>query len=345
MDQNSQTSAVTMKEVADKAGVSTATVSRALMNPEKVSAATRQKVEQAALAVGYVPRSFTRNVRHNETRIVMVMVPDICDPFFSEIIRGIEVTATQKGYLVLIGDCAHQPQKEKEFLELLLTRQVDGLILLGSQFPFALLSDEQRYQLPVVMANEFASEMSLPTVHIDNLTAAFVAVNHLLKLGHQRIACIAGPDSMPLCRYRTQGYIQALRRSNLPVDPACIIRGDFSFATGAQALTQLMSLPQPPQALFCHSDVLALGAMSQANRLGLRVPEDVSIVGFDDIEMARYCDPPLTTIAQPRYQIGCEATQMLLEAFQGKQVNSGSRLLESELVIRGSTASAKQRAN
>ncbi|HAI07339.1 MAG TPA: DNA-binding transcriptional regulator CytR, partial [Pantoea sp.] len=214
-----------MKDVAEKAGVSTATVSRALMNPEKVSAATRQKVEQAVAAVGYAPHGLTRNARRNDTQTILVIVPDICDPFFSEIIRGVEVTAAAEGYLVLIGDCAHQNQQERTFLNLMLTRQIDGMVLLGSQLPFDASVDEQRNLPPMVMANEFAPEMSLPTVHIDNLTAAFEAVNHLLQLGHRQIACIAGPEEMPLCQYRLQGYVQAMRRSGLTVDPTYIVRG------------------------------------------------------------------------------------------------------------------------
>lgn len=342
LEQNQASSPATMKDVAEKAGVSTATVSRALMNPEKVSAATRQKVEQAVIAVGYASHGLARNARRGETQTILVIVPNICDPFFSEIIRGIEITAAQEGYLVLIGDCAHQDQQEKTFMDLLLTRQFDGMVLLGSQIPFDPTDDEQRNLPPIIMANEFAPDMSLPTVHIDNLTAAFEAVNHLLQLGHRQIGCIAGPEEMPLCQYRTQGYIQALRRSGLVVDPTYIVRGDFSFEAGASALRQLMALPKPPRALFCHSDIMALGAMNEAKRLGLGVPQALSIVGFDDIELSRYCDPPLTTVTQPRYQIGREAMLLLLDELQGKRVNNGSRLLDAELTVRGSTAPANR---
>ncbi len=340
LEQNQQTTAATMKDVAERAGVSTATVSRALMNPEKVSVATRQKVEQAVIDVGYSPHALARNARRSESRTILVIVPDICDPFFSEIIRGIEVTAAQENYLVLIGDCAHQNQQETSFLNLMLTRQIDGMVLLGSQVPFDTGIEEQRNLPPMVMANEFAPELELPTVHIDNLTAAFEAVNHLHQLGHRRIACIAGPEEMPLCHYRLQGYIQALRRNGLPVEPEYIVRGDFTFEAGARALKQLMALPQPPDALFCHSDIMALGAMSQAKSSGLHVPQDLSLVGFDDIELARYSDPQLTTVAQPRFNIGREAMLLLLEQLQGKVVSNGSRLLDFELKIRGSSARA-----
>ncbi|WP_058913666.1 DNA-binding transcriptional regulator CytR [Entomohabitans teleogrylli] len=337
MKQKKQIVAATMKDVAIRANVSTATVSRALMNPDKVSQATRNRVEQAAIDVGYLPHLMGRNVKRNESRTILVIVPDICDPFFSEIIRGIEVTAAKQGYLILIGDCAHQNQQEKTFIDLIITKQIDGMLLLGSRLPFDAGKEEQRNLPPMVMANEFAPELELPTVHIDNLTAAFNAVHYLQELGHQRIACIAGPEEMPLCHYRLQGYVQALRRSGMLVDPHYIARGDFSYEAGAAAMEQLLNLPEPPTAVFCHSDVMALGALSLAKRRGLKVPSDLSLVGFDDIALSQFCDPPLTTVAQPRFQIGSEAMLLLLDQINGQAVSSGSRLLDCELVIRGST--------
>ncbi|EOD3576381.1 DNA-binding transcriptional regulator CytR [Cronobacter sakazakii] len=343
MKSRKQVAAATMKDVAVRAKVSTATVSRALMNPEKVSQATRNRVEQAAIDVGYLPGSLNRNLKRNESRTILVIVPDICDPFFSEIIRGIEVTAADQGYLVLIGDCAHQNQQEKTFIDLIITKQIDGMLLLGSRLPFDASKEEQRNLPPMVMANEFAPELELPTVHIDNLTAAFNAVNYLHELGHQRIACIAGPEEMPLCHYRLQGYVQALRRSGMTVDPHYIARGDFTYEAGANALEQLLSLPQPPTAIFCHSDVMALGALSMAKRRGFRVPDDLSIIGFDNIALAEFCDPPLTTVAQPRFDIGREAMLLLLSQLNGHTVSSGSRLLDCELVLRGTTRAPKPR--
>lgn len=328
----------TMKDVAVQANVSTATVSRALMNPDKVSQSTRNRVEQAAIEVGYLPHSLGRNIKRSESRTILVIVPDICDPFFSEIIRGIEVTAAAHGYLVLIGDCAHQNQQEKTFIDLIITKQIDGMLLLGSRLPFDASKEEQRNLPPMVMANEFAPELELPTVHIDNLTAAFNAVYYLQELGHRRIACIAGPEEMPLCHYRLQGYVQALRRNGIVVDPRYIARGNFTYETGAAALAQLIALPEPPTAIFCHSDVMALGALSQAKRSGLNVPEDLSIMGFDDIALSQFCDPPLTTVAQPRFDIGKEAMLLLLDNMNGQNVNSGSRLLDCDLIERGSTA-------
>jgi len=323
LEEKQSMSAATMKDVAEHAGVSTATVSRALMNPEKVSAATRQKVEQAVLAVGYSPHALARSSKRNESRTILVIVPDICDPFFAEVIQGVERTAAEHGYLALLGDCAQQQQQEKTFVNLIITKQIDGMLLLGSNVPFDASKEEQKNLPPMVMANEFAPELELPTVHIDNLTAAFEAVLYLHELGHHRIACIAGPESMPL----SKSFIE---------------RGDFTYEAGAQAMLALMSLPQPPTAIFCHSDVMAIGALSQAKRMGLRVPDDVSLVGFDDIKLAQYCDPPLTTVSQPRYQIGREAMLLLLEQLHSRSVVSGSRLLDSEFIVRGSTSAPKR---
>ncbi len=344
MKSRKEVATATMKDVAEKAQVSTATVSRALMNPDKVSQATRNKVEQAALEVGYFPQAMGRNVKRNESRTILVIVPDICDPFFSEIIRGIEVTAAEQGYLVLIGDCAHQNQQEKTFIDLIITKQIDGMLLLGSRLPFDASIEEQRNLPPMVMANEFAPELELPTVHIDNLTAAFNAVNYLQELGHKRIGCIAGPEEMPLCHYRLQGYVQALRRTGAIVDPHYIARGDFTFEAGGTGAGETAGA-----AGAANSGVLpqrrdgAGRADPRAKRRGLRVPKDLSIIGFDNISLSEFCDPPLSTVSQPRYDIGREAMLLLLDQLQGQTVSSGSRLLDCELIVRGSTAPAAKR--
>jgi LacI family repressor for deo operon, udp, cdd, tsx, nupC, and nupG len=341
LDHKKELPAATMKDVAEQAGVSTATVSRALMNPEKVSASTRQKVDQAVMAVGYSPHALSRNLKRNESRTILVIVPDICDPFFADLIKGIERTAAESGYLVLIGDCAQQNQQEKTFINLIITKQIDGMLLLGSDLPFDASKEEQRNLPPMVMANEFAPELELPTVHIDNLTAAFEAVHYLLNLGHQRIACIEGPKHMPLCQYRSQGYVQALRRNGISVENALTAQGDFTYESGARAVSELMALPSPPTAIFCHNDIMAIGAMFQAKKMGLRIPQDLSVVGFDDIKASQFTDPPLTTVAQPRFQLGRQAMLLLLEQLQGNPVQNGSLLLDSELVVRQSTAAPK----
>ena len=210
----------TMKDVAQLAGVSTATVSRALMNPEKVSASTRKKVEQAVIDSGYSPNALTKNLRRNESKTIVALVPDICDPYYADIIRGIEETALEYGYLVLLGDSAKQQSRESSFVNLIFTKQADGMLLLGTKLPLDVSKPEQKNLPPLVMACEYAPELELPTVHIDNLTAAFEAVNYLTHMGHKQIGQITGDPRAALTKFRVQGYQQALRRAGVALNPA-----------------------------------------------------------------------------------------------------------------------------
>ncbi|MHA2939327.1 DNA-binding transcriptional regulator CytR [Vibrio sp. RC27] len=328
----------TMKDVAQLAGVSTATVSRALMNPEKVSPTTRQRVEEAVLESGYSPNSLARSLRRNESKTIVAIVPDICDPYFSEIIRGIEDAAIENGYLVLLGDSCQQKRRESSFVNLVFTKQADGMLLLGTDLPFDVSKSEQKNLPPMVMACEYAPELELPTVHIDNLTSAFEVVNYLGQMGHKKIAELSGPETAALCQFRHQGYLQALRRANVTMNPSYHLFSDFSFEGGVVAAKQLLNLPVPPTAIFCHNDMMAIGVIQEAKRMGLKIPQDLSVVGFDDIKFAQYCDPPLTTVAQPKYEIGRQAMLMMLEVLRGNDVRAGSRLLETELIIRESVA-------
>lgn len=328
----------TMKDVAHLAGVSTATVSRALTNPEKVSAATHKRVEQAVQDAGYSPNSMARNLRRNESKTLVAIVPDICDPYFSEIIRGIEEAANEQGYTLLLGDSGRESEQSGAISNLMFTKQVDGMLLLGAKLPFSISKQEQKNLPPLVMACEYAPELEIPTVHVDNLTAAFDAVNYLTSVGHKHIAQMVGDPNSALTKFRVQGYQQALRRAGIAVNPAYTVAGEHSFATGARAMTALLSLPNPPTAVFCHSDVMAIGAMRQAKRLGFRIPKDISIIGFDNIQFAEVCDPALTTVSQPRYEIGRQAMLVLLNILKGNEVRAGSRLLDATLVVRESVA-------
>lgn len=328
---------VTMKDVAAHAGVSTATVSRTLMMPDKVSAQTRDKVEQAIAMTGYVPASQTKSARQKGNRILLVMAQDITDPFSTDVMQGIQETATEFGYTVLFLDNRRQPV-DRETLSTIM-RQANGAILLGANFPFPLSAEESSQFPPMVMANEYLPELKLPTIHIDNLTAAFNAVSYLQQIGHSRIACISGPTHLHLSHYRQQGYVQALQRGGIAIEKSYILEGPLTFESGASALSRLMALPQPPSAVFCHSDIVAIGAIHQAKKQGLKIPQDLSIIGFDDIALAKYADPPLTTVAQPRYQIGQQAVFMLLELLRGNSAKRNSVLLDSELIVRDSTAS------
>lgn len=328
----------TMRDVAVRAGVSTATVSRAMSHPEKVSWSLQQRIKHAAIEVGY---TFTKQLptrRGEKSDTVLVLVPDISDHFFSEIIHGIETTAVLHNYFVLIMDYAAQQQKTNYLKRLITSHRFDGIIALSSLQDFYFKGEEIALLPPLVLASEFSFDHRLPAIHIDNMTATYNAISHLIKLGHTRIACITGDEKQCASHYRLQGYFQALRRHSLTIDARYIYRGVYTFADGALATDYLLSLPEPPQAIFCHSDIQAVGAVHQAKQLGLKLPNDLSIIGFNDLECARYCDPPLTTVSQPRLKMGQSAMQLLLTLMNGEQVTAESILLPADLVIRESTS-------
>ncbi len=334
----------TMKDVARLAGVSTATVSRALVYPEKVSSLTKKRVEDAILKSGYISNTLTRTVRRDESKIIITIVPDICDPYFTEIIRGIEETATKYGYSILFSDGKLPQKRENTYVNLIFTRQVDGMLLLGSDLFFRVDDEsEQRNLPPIVMACEYDPELELPTVHIDDLTAAFDMVNYLAQMGHKKIAQIAGPQNSTSYQFRDQGYRQALRKAGICFDASYCLYSNLTVEGGASALRKLLALADTPSAIFCHSDTMAIGAMQEAKKLGLRIPQDLSVVGFDNIQSSMYCEPPLTTVSQPRYEIGKQAMLMLLELMKGKRVRAGSRLLDTKLIIRNSAAPPRAR--
>jgi LacI family repressor for deo operon, udp, cdd, tsx, nupC, and nupG len=323
----------TIGEVAGAANVSVATVSRALQIPQVVAKTTRQRVYDAIARLGYIPNAQARTLRTARTRLVIALVPDIANPFFSEVIRGMEQVAHQNGYSVLLGDTQDSLAREQAYADMIPARQADGLITLLPRVPH--LPAEWRSHL--VNACEYVKDKNIASVYVDNVQAANTAVNHLITLGHRDIAFISGPSSRPICADRQRGYSLALREAGLRVSPSLIASGDFSFEAGARGVETLLASKQKFTALFCSNDEMAIAAMATLNSRGMSVPEDVSVVGFDDIRFARYCNPPLTTIAQPKNRLGGESMRMLIEILNGDEVLPRKRVLPTELVIRSST--------
>lgn len=304
-----------IKDVAALAGVSIATVSRTLSNPEKVAESTRNRVMEAIEKSGYVANSLARNFRRRRSHMVVVLVPDISNSFFGHIIQGIEAVAGKHGYRILLGDTRNDPQQERIYAEMVQQKQADGIICLGRNIPFDY--DKRRKTLdpewpPFAMACEYHGEIPVPTVCIDNFKAAESAVNHLLELGHRRIALINGPSDSPLCEDRLLGYQQALATAKLKPQPTLMKAGDFSLDSGMLAMQQLLKLKQRPTAVFCTNDAMAIGAMQACRDAGLRLPGQMSIVGFDDIRFSAYTQPRLTTVHQPRTEIGKAVMNMML---------------------------------
>ena len=320
--------------VAAAAKVSVATVSRTLQRPEMVSVETRQRVYETIERLGYTPNAQARNLRTARTRLVLALVPDIANPFFSEVIRGMEQVAHDNGYSVLLGDTQSSPAREQAYAHMVAARQVDGLITLMKHLPKLQVAG----RLPVVNACEYTAHRDISSVHVDNVAAARAAVNHLLTLGHRRIAFVSGPEDSPISSDRRAGYELALREGGVPVDETLIAPGDFSMDSGLRAIGYFRARGGKFSAVFCSNDEMAIGAMRALAEQGLAVPGDVSVVGFDDIRFARFASPPLTTIAQPKNELGREAMRMLIELLDDPATPVLKRVLSADLVVRGSTA-------
>ena len=324
-----------MREVAQVAGVSTATVSRALSDPARVSESVRKRIEAAVAQLGYAVNSAARSLRRSDTGVVLVLIPDIGNPFFSKVLKGVEQRARELSYSVLIGDTGTDNGRLDAYMRQVAARQVDGLILLNGRLP----SGGVTGSVPVVAVSERVPGAVVPIVGIDNAAAAGLAVQHLHGLGHRRIAHIAGPEGNVLTEDRVRGYRDALRA--LPgVAAPRVVHGDFSIDSGRRAVRALMRRRSGPTAIFAANDEMAIGAIVELKTRGLAVPADVSVMGFDDIEFAAAYDPPISTLRQPRYDMGRMAMSLLGSALHDPALETESIMLSVELVTRESTGRA-----
>lgn len=330
----------TIYDVAKRAGVSPATVSRVLSQPRVVTEATRLKVMKAVDTLGYAPNSTAKNLRTARTGKLLVTVPDISNPFFALILQGIEDAAQREGYSVLLGDTQHDKSREERYALMLKRKEADGLIFLGHRLPeeaAALVKSSAPRVAPVVNGCEYHPRLGIPSVHIDNARAAADAMEHLHGLGHRRIGIVTGPLVSPLSRDRLRGVTSRTRAVGAEGDLS-IVRGDFSIESGVCAAERLLDQRPRPTAVFCFSDEMAIGVIDVARRRGLVVPGQLSVIGFDDIHVARYTNPPLTTIAQPMREIGEGTVRLLLEILGDDDAAPKSETLPHTLVLRASTA-------
>ena len=330
--------------VARQAGVSVATVSRVLNAHENVRPATRDKVLAAIDASGYRVNELARNLRTAESRLLLTMVPDFGNPFYAEIVRGIDSIARQHGYFMLLCDTGADPGRERSYFDLLRRRRADGAICLDPATIQQALG-EASSALPWVACCEFDPAMGVPYVGIDNYRAAGDAVRHLLARGHRRIGLINSDVDYLYARQRQQGYLDALTEAGIePLDGWRMNLNSLDYEAGASAAVSLM-LPrqgrgqgqtEPPSAIFAVSDTLATGVLHGLRSIGKRVPQDVAVVGFDDISIAAQVDPPLTTIAQPMRELGETAARLLLQRLANPLANVPGVLLPHRLIQRRS---------
>jgi len=337
-------------EVADRAGVSAMTVSRVLNNSGYVSAATRQRVELAIAQLGYVPNALARQLRSKRTKMLALVVSDISNPFFTTIARGVEDAASARGFAVMFCNTDESNAEESRYLRLLVERQVDGVLLVPAENAAASLRLLRTHNIPVVVLDRRASRR-VDNVRCDSEAGAHALARHLIELGHRRIAVLTGRRGISTSVDRVAGVRRALADAGLELDDSLVRYGGFNFGNTNLADGRLMTQDvlsandDPPTAIFAANNFIAFGAVRALRELGLRVPDDISVVAFDDLPAEWVDEPFLTVAAQPAYEIGRRAAEMMIDRLVGKRTSVGeSVVLPFEVIVRPSTAAPRARA-
>jgi len=327
----------TIKQVALVAGVSFTTVSHVLNNTRPVSPDARARVLAAVEQLHYVPSALARSLRSRTTGTIGLIIPNNTNPYFSEVARGIEDSCYAAGYSVILCNSDDDPAKQRDYLNVLLTKRCDGLIVA------ALDSRENelisKMKVPAVLIDRAPRDVAIDVVGVDNRAGGELAAQHLLGLGRRRVACIGGPEDIAISRERLEGVALGLEAGGLSLDPALTAFADFTSGGGYAAARRLLALPggERPDALFCCNDLMAIGALRAAAELGLSVPEQLAVVGFDDIDLARFVHPPLTSVAQNTRNLGRITAQCLLARIADPAMGRQMRTIAPELHVRGSS--------
>jgi LacI family transcriptional regulator len=328
----------TMKQVAERAGVSISTVSHVINKTRVVSDDVRQRVLGIIDEMHYIPSAVARSLKNDKTHTIGVLVPNSSNPYFAELISWIEDAAFELGYNIILCNAHGGAQKQAAYLRLLMEKRIDGLVLVASG------ADDEQDQLlrheavPIVQL-----ERGLPGLDADLVLAGqeeggYEATRHLIELGHRDIACVSGPADLPRTRERVGGFLRAMAEAGLAVPPECIVHEEFTSAGGHAAFTRLLARPRRPTAVFVTSDLMALGGLCAAGATGVRVPAQLSVVGYDDIAGAPYALPPLTTVAPPKRDMARLAIELLIDRIRGVHAPLRNTALASALVVRTSTA-------
>jgi DNA-binding LacI/PurR family transcriptional regulator len=334
---------VSIKDIARAAGVSHSTVSRALGDSPLVSTDTKTRIKHLAREMGYSPDAQARSLVMGRTQTIGVVVTTITDPFIAEIVQAIESTAHDNGYSVVLSSSNAEPEREIAAVEMLQSKRVDGVMVTSSRVGALYQAYLDRLGVPVVLINSHREERGPYTfsVTVDNRHGGYMATDHLLRLGHRRIGYVTGLADHSDDLGRLEGYRQALARGGLLFEPGLVVPGTGRAEGGEQVLSMFMGLDEPPSAVFCYNDMTAIGLLCAARQAGLSVPRDLSIVGFDDIPFASYVCPPLTTIAQPKFEMGQQAVLMVLALIGHEEAGDGrvaNMVVKGQLIVRDSSA-------
>jgi DNA-binding LacI/PurR family transcriptional regulator len=330
-----------IKDIARAANVSHSTVSRALHNSPLINRETSERIQQIAREAGYRASAVARGLVTRRTHAIGVVVTSIADPFVGEVVSGIEETANGNGYSVLLAESNADPDREKKVVESFAERRVDGIVVTSSRVGALYLPLLSEMRVPIVLVNNQHPGEFVYSVSIDNVEGSRDAVRHLIELGHTRIGYIGDQFGYQSDTERFSGYRDALEHAGLDVDPELAIRGDGKPEGGLRAMGALLELAEPPTGVFCYNDMSALGALHAVRNRGLTVPQDVSIIGFDDLFISSYMQPPLTSVRQPMRRMGLLAMESLLKLMSG-QDSPSTITVAAELVVRESTGAARK---
>ena len=327
----------TIREVAESARVSYATVSHVINNTRLVSQETRERVLEAMAALNYRPNALARSLRQGKSNTIGLVLPDSANPFFAEISRSIEDEAFKKGFSVFLCNTELDTQRELLYVDVLSKNQVDGIIFVATGDQADSLDFLLRQNMPVVMIDRDVPNVEVDAVLTDNQLGGFLATHHLTELGHKHIACIAGPSSITPSAERIVGYRRALEEAGLTYDENLVLRGDYHAQSGMEITHSILRMNPRPTAIFTLNDLMALGALRAAAEASYSVPRDLAVVGYDNLELARFTNPPLTTISQPKKEIGAQAVNLLVHRISQKSRPPSRLVLAPELIIRRST--------
>jgi DNA-binding LacI/PurR family transcriptional regulator len=329
----------TIQDVARAAGVAASTVSRYLNGQLKVSPATEARLLDAVHELGYVPNAQAKNLARRRSGVIGFVVPEISNPYFGAIADHVVDAVEQRGLLVLLCSTRNQAVKESSYIDLLASGAIDGMLYLGSFRSNERLAAAIRGGLPVVVVDEpIACLPEVHTVVMDDYSGGYQAASYLVALGHRRIAFVSGPAELGSVQERWRGYSDALNKGGIDPDDQVSLSGHFTEQFGASALPRLLGAAQPPTAAFVASDYIALGMLSAAETHGVRVPEDLSVVGFDDIRFSQYVQPRLTTIRSPVDRLAQMGVELLFDRLAGTEAAARTEVLPVELIVRDSAA-------
>lgn len=328
----------TIKDVAEKAGVSVATVSYVINGTRKVAPETAARVRQAMEELGYQLNGIARSLRTRITYAIGVLVSDITNPFFATLVRGIEDKASEEGYHVIVCNSDEDPKKEDSYIRILYQRRVDGLIIAPTRDgQSSALHELTKQKVPVVLVDRKAKGLLADAVLSDNFGGAFKATSHLIDRGHCRIGIVLGIPGATTTEERFAGYCKALEDAGIPFSEKLVAWGGYRTEGGQRAVAQLLSLDNPPTAIFSTNNQMTVGALCELFARGIKIPNDVAVVGFDDLEWAEIFMPSLTVVAQKPYEIGHCACELLFARIKGVVEKFREIRIPVELRVRGST--------